>query len=117
MKYYLDEDLSPKIAEILRKNGVDAVSAHEVGMRQATDLEQLDYAAENSRCMVTRNRNDFIRLTVRFFHEHRPHAGVLIFPYSLPADKFSVIANAIMKQNARIPRIKFGPYMIDFLSK
>ena len=32
MKFYLDEDLSPKIAVILRKNGIDALSVHEAGL-------------------------------------------------------------------------------------
>jgi predicted nuclease of predicted toxin-antitoxin system len=44
MKFYLDEDLSPKIADILRKNGVDAVSAHEIGAVEASDLQQLEFA-------------------------------------------------------------------------
>lgn len=37
MKYYLDEDLSPKIAELLRKQNVDCISAHEEGILQASD--------------------------------------------------------------------------------
>jgi predicted nuclease of predicted toxin-antitoxin system len=66
VKYYLDEDLSPKIAEILRKDGIDAVSAHEVGMLQESDFAQLEYASSHKRCMVTKNRNDFIKLSVLF---------------------------------------------------
>ena len=97
MKYYLDEDLSPKIAEILRRAGIDTVSAHEVGMLQASDLEQLEYASSQKRCLVTRNRNDFIRLTLYFFNENRPHFGVLIVPYSYPGDRFSSIAEALKK--------------------
>lgn len=114
IKYYLDEDLSPTIAVILRKEKVDAVSAHEAGMVQASDLEQLEYAVSQRRCLVTRNRDDFIRLTIQFFNEHRPHPGVLIVPYSYPGDNFRAIATAL---NAYAKEHKGAPssYLIDFL--
>ncbi|OGW13425.1 MAG: hypothetical protein A3G93_01620 [Nitrospinae bacterium RIFCSPLOWO2_12_FULL_45_22] len=114
MKYYLDEDISPKIAELLRKYQIDAISAHEVGMTQALDKEQLEYAVSKGRCMVTRNRNDYIRLTVQFFNEHRPHYGVLIIPYTLAGDKFSLIANALKKYTSKHPS-GMESYTIDFL--
>jgi len=115
LKYYLDEDLSPKIAEILRKYHVDTVSIHEVGMAQAADREQLEWAASKGRCFVTRNRNDFIRLTVQFFNEHRPHAGVLIVPHTFPGDKFSLIARAIAKHHSKHHTGRVEAYAIDFL--
>lgn len=114
MKYYLDEDLSPKIAEILRKRGVDTISAHDIGMIQVADREQLEYAAAKGRCLVTRNRDDFIILTVQFFNEHRRHFGLLIVPYSLPGDHFSMIAKAIAKHRSNHPR-GMESYEIDFL--
>jgi len=115
LKFYLDEDLSPKIAEILRKYRIDAISAHEVGMVQANDREQLERATSEKRCLVTKNRNDFIRLTVQFFNEHRPHNGVLIIPHTLPGDKFSLIAKAIIKYHGKHSKDVLELYAIDFL--
>ena len=114
MKYYLDEDLSPKIAAMLKKRGIDAVSAHDVGMLQTSDGQQLEYAAVRSRCLVTRNRNDFILLTVHFFNEHWPHSGLLIVPHSILGDRFSVLAGAIAKHAVGHPK-GMEAYEIDFL--
>ena len=116
MKFYLDEDLSPKIAEILRKRGMDALSCHEAGMKGASDLEQLEFAAKKKRCLVTRNRNDFIHLTLQFFNEKRTHLGVLIVPHSIPGDQFSRIAQKLQLVFPGHPR-GFEPYQIDFLVK
>ena len=115
MKYYLDEDLSPKIAEILRRHHIDAISAHEIGLIQTTDREQLERATSEGRCLVTRNRNDFIRLTVQFFNDHRPHSGVLIIPHTLPGDKFALIVKSIVKYNLKHSE-NIKSYGIDFLS-
>jgi predicted nuclease of predicted toxin-antitoxin system len=114
VKFHLDEDLSPKIAEILRKSGVDALSAHKVGMCKISDQKQLEFAATEKRCLVTRNRNDFIRLTVRFFNDQRPHCGVLIVPHTLPGDQFSRIASLIKKFSSRHPK-GLAPFSIAFL--
>ena len=114
MKFYLDENLSPKIAEILRRDGMDALSAHEAGMCEVSDQRQLDFAAKEKRCLVTRNRDNFIRLTVRFFNDQRPHCGVLIVPYTLPGDQFSRIASLIRKFSSRHQK-GLSPYSIAFL--
>ena len=115
MKIYLDEDLSPKVAALLRAGGVDALSAHEAGMCGASDREQLAFAAAEKRCLVTRNRDDYIRLTVQFFNDHRPHHGILIVPRRIPGDQFSRIARLVKKFSSDHPS-GLDPYRIAFLA-
>jgi len=114
MKFYLDEDLSPKIAQILRKNGIDALSAHEAGMLEVSDQKQLEFASREKRCLVTRNRDDFIRLTLWFFNDHRPHCGILIIPYTIPGDQFSRMSRLIKKFSSKKP-LGLESYAIAFL--
>ncbi len=71
MKFYLDENMSPKIAQIARRLGIDAVSAHDVNMTGTADEAQLDFAARQERCLVTFNRDDFIELSRMYFDASR----------------------------------------------
>ena len=114
MKLYLDEDISPKVAVILRKKGMDAVSAHETGMLEASDEEQLSFAAAEGRVMVTRNRDDFITLTVQFFEALKPHNGLIIVPHTLPGSEFSKLASLLAKFSKDYPQ-GLQPYTIEFL--
>jgi predicted nuclease of predicted toxin-antitoxin system len=114
VKYYLDEDLSQKIAELVRAYGGDARSVHEVGTEGESDAAQLDRAARERRCMVTRNRDDFIRLTVEYYHAHRPHYGVLIVTRRFPGDHFAAIARALVTYAHRHPH-GLPAYTVDFL--
>lgn len=65
MKYYLDEDISPRVAERLREKGLDALSAHDVNMLGVSDGEQLDRAVKEGRAMVTRNVYHVISLLAK----------------------------------------------------
>jgi hypothetical protein len=114
VKLYLDEDISPKVSVILRKKGVDAVSAHEADMLQASDEEQLAFAASEGRAMVTRNRDDFITLTVKFFEDLKPHEGLIIVPYTIPGSEFSRLAAVLAKFAKGYPR-GMEPYTIEFI--
>ena len=114
MKLYLDEDISPKVSVILRKKGMDAVSAHETGMLEASDEEQLSCAATEGRAMVTRNRDDFITLTVHFFEALKQHKGLIIVPHTIPGPGFSKLAALLTKFSKGHSR-GLGSYTIEFL--
>ncbi len=114
MKVYPDEDISPEVAVILRSLGVDATGAHESGRQGLSDREQLGVSAKEGRCLVTRNRNDFIILTREFFEKGLPHAGVLIVPWTVPPDDFRLIARRIALYAKRIGD-STTEYLFDFV--
>ena len=116
MNLYLDEDISPKVSIILRQKGMDAVSAHETGMLEASDEEQLSFAAAEGRVMVTRNRDDFITLTVQFFDDLKPHRALIIIPHTIPGFEFSKLATLLVKFYKDYPQ-DLEPYTIEFLPR
>ena len=95
MKVYLDEDLSPAIAAILRKDGVDAVSAHEVGNVQLDDRAQLAWATGQGRAIVTANVKDFVRLAHEAVATNTEHAGIVLIPSSFAGTELQAIADGI----------------------
>lgn len=113
LAFYLDADLSPKIAEIARGLGLDAVSAHEVGMVEAEDAEQLARAASETRVLLTRNRDDFLQLTLEAYHDRGPHAGLLIVEAVSGAHRHARVAHALARWARGRERVE--PYSVDWL--
>jgi hypothetical protein len=115
MRFFLDVDLSQVVAEILRRHGLDAVSVHEIAGREGLpDEEQLSWAAEVQRCLVTRNGDHFVGLTHSFVARGLAHTGVLIVPRSLRYRDFGGIARAIIAY-AESHKGDMPTYMVDYL--
>lgn len=115
--FLLDEDVNPRASEIGRGLGLDVVSVHEVGRRGLNDWEQMAYAASEKRTLVTRNRDDFVKLTVAAYQSGKPHHGVLIVPYSIPYKHPDRIAHALRAWcDRRSGQSEMHSYFIDFLS-
>lgn len=113
MRFLLDEDVHPAVAEIARGLGLDVVSIHEIDRRGFPDEQQLRFSTSQGRIFVTRNRDDFLRLTVVFFQAGELHEGVLIVPRSLPNKRPERIAHALKRWQERGGDP--GPHFIDFL--
>ncbi len=103
MKFHLDEDLSPKVAERLRKRGADAVSALEVGNAQLSDREQLRFAARGGRCLVTRNVRHFAVLARDAIRRNEPHAGIILCPPSIRGYEIAKIVAALVRVSQQYP--------------
>jgi predicted nuclease of predicted toxin-antitoxin system len=114
LKFLIDENISPKVAELLRARRIDAISTHENGMLGAGDVEVLHYGATEGRCVITSNRDYFLELTHRFFNEGRPHAGVLVIPGSIPKRRFDLIADAVDVYAQTHPD-EIYPWLFDFV--
>jgi hypothetical protein len=93
--FYLDENLSPRIAEILRARGLDVVSAHEAGNLRLDDRGQLRHATGTHRAIVTGDIRDFTELTGEFIATNVDHAGIVLVPSTFPTDDFAAIADAV----------------------
>jgi predicted nuclease of predicted toxin-antitoxin system len=53
MRLMIDENLSPRVARLLRQAGHDVVVVTEVGLGNTHDAEILDAAADDARAIVT----------------------------------------------------------------
>ncbi len=78
IRLYLDEDVNVLVADLLNARGFDALSVRDAGRLQASDAEQLAYAVNHQRALVTHNRSDFEELIQTYFDAERKHCGVIL---------------------------------------
>jgi hypothetical protein len=122
MRFLLDENIHPAVAEVAWEMELDVVSVHDLRHRGWSDYEQLEFAAEQKRILVTRNREDYLHWTREFYQARRPHAGVLLVDSGLPHDQPASVARALRRwvqarSYADSDDARFGPYHVDFLKR
>jgi len=61
IKIYLDEDFNVEIAVRLRDRGFDVLTTQEAGNIGASDEQQLVYATNAQRAILTHSRREFRR--------------------------------------------------------
>jgi predicted nuclease of predicted toxin-antitoxin system len=92
----LDQGLPGTASAILRDLGYDALHVREIGMRDADDSEILDYAARDSRVVVTLDR-DFPQL-LAMTRASRPSV-ILIRQQRLRALEVAALIQVIWEQH------------------
>lgn len=78
IKFYLNEDIAPDLAKLLRERGFDAISTYEAGMRGKSDEEQMEFAQQQERAILSCNFHDYLRLAREWFLAGKEHYGVIV---------------------------------------
>lgn len=71
VRFYIDENVSNEIADGLRTRGIDVLTTAEADKLGAEDTDQLAFALNENRVIVTQD-NDFLKLD----HQGVTHAGI-----------------------------------------
>jgi predicted nuclease of predicted toxin-antitoxin system len=75
---YLDENIPVLLANLLKAKGFNAISARDAGMLNKSDLQHLEYAANNRLTLLTHNRCDFETLHSAYVSKGLNHYGIII---------------------------------------
>jgi len=77
-KLYLNEHLSPRLADQLRRHGFDVLSSQEAELLSADDDQQLAFAVSEQRAIVTFNFKDFIIRHEEYMASSKEHWGIVL---------------------------------------
>ena len=77
LRFYLDENMNPEIANQLGRRGIDVLAARDAKMLNTSDFEQLRFAAKRGRVICTED-SDFTDPT----NISLEHVGIAYFPKS-----------------------------------
>jgi hypothetical protein len=98
---YADEDtMFTRLIVGLRRAGCDVMTVADVNRRGLSDEEQLRWAAEAGRVIMTRNQRDFASLHNRWARHGTDHAGIIVFTEQLVSVE-RVLAKLLLLQTAR----------------
>lgn len=78
IEFYLDEDVSVLIADLVRARGFAASTTQESGQLGSSDVGQLEYAIAQRKALLTHNRADFEHSARQYFSTGRSHYGIII---------------------------------------
>jgi predicted nuclease of predicted toxin-antitoxin system len=81
VKALLDEQLSPQIAALLRKTGLDVEAvADRPDLAGRSDMLIFEAACTENRAVITNNIKDFRPLAALWLAQGRVHAGLILLP-------------------------------------
>jgi predicted nuclease of predicted toxin-antitoxin system len=76
IRIYTDESVNIAVVEGLKRRGIDAFSARDMGNLGLTDQEQLIFA-NNQEAVVFSHDTDFLQIAAKWIKEKRAHHGII----------------------------------------
>jgi predicted nuclease of predicted toxin-antitoxin system len=78
VRLYFDRHIISRLADDLRTRGYDVLTTEKAGLDTATDEEQLAFATDEGRAILTFNIRDFAPLHEQWSAAGRSHAGIIV---------------------------------------
>jgi predicted nuclease of predicted toxin-antitoxin system len=78
LRLYLDRHIMARLAVDLRGQGYDVLRTEEAGQDTASDEEQLVFATDHARAILTFDIRDFAPLHEQWQSAGRCHAGIIV---------------------------------------
>lgn len=78
IRLYLDEDVFPLLAKVLRDRGFDVVSAHDLRRLSLSDADHLDFSIREGRAILAFNVKHFIQLAQERWNTGCTFPGVIV---------------------------------------
>lgn len=75
---YLDEHIQSALVLALKARGVDILTTQEAGNIGLDDREQLIYATQNNRTVLSYNRQHLAKLHYQWMSIHKSHSGIIL---------------------------------------
>ncbi len=119
LKFHFDTSVPfhPQIARILRSFGIDVTLPNEVGLREATDQEHLDYAHLTGRVVIT-NDEDFLAIDSR----NQPHSGIVYFEQNTRSfnevlEYLRLMHECYGLEDMRLLRVEWIPPLVESITQ
>ena len=78
LKLFLDEDIHTGLSHALRQRGYDVIHAQDLKRKGKSDSEQLAFAVQEERCLVTFNIRDIVKLHNLYAQQNREHWWIIV---------------------------------------
>jgi predicted nuclease of predicted toxin-antitoxin system len=110
VKWLLDEMLPPAAAEALTRQGHDARSVRDVGLRGRADREVIERAVREGRALVTEDVADYSRLLEERLARGEPCVPV-VFVRRTDMPRGRVLADRLARKLTRWAEANPDPYL------